>query len=242
MIAVMVALQAMAGHFWGIKTGLGAKYHERRQRWRKSDCPRRYAESGIEWKFFVGVPLTDGRSLQGHNQGAYATEEETRLAHNIIAENRKHGDMHILPMRDQYMDISNKLIGIMAYGYWFTNATFIGAHDDEYCLDAKKTLALASHTEGQLLYGGHYKWTGTEYEGMTGPSGMVAPYFNGYALFLERELVRYAIIRNWDKVVLHQEYGTSADDANMGKWVALAKQKYGLNVKLVQDLISDEVG
>ena len=91
------------------------------------------------------------------------------MAQGILAEDSEHHDIRVVPMRDQYMDLSNKVISIMAYGYWFTNASFIGTHDDEYCLKVDQLPALALHEEGQLLYGGQHQWTGLEYKSMTGP-------------------------------------------------------------------------
>ena len=234
---------AEPGHFWGIKTGLGPKYLERRQRWRQSGCADRYRDAGIAYRFFVGAPLQEGHSLHGHNQGGVATKAATQIAEALLAEAERHGDMVVLPLRDVYMDLSHKTLSIMRYGYRRTNASFIGTHDDEYCLKIPAVRAIegAERQHGQLLYAGNYLWAGTEYKSMTGPSNWTAPYFSGHGYFLERRLVKLAVIRNWDEAVLHQRYGTTADDANMGKWVKLAIDKYDVRVKMAEKRILEEV-
>jgi hypothetical protein len=243
LLAAGAAVPTPATFFFGIKSGVSDKYAERRNRWRASDCSDQYAAAGIAWKFFVGAPLDDGHTLFAHQQGAPATETEAQRAVQLRNENAVHGDMRIIPWRDQYMDVSYKLVDQMAYGYWFTNATFIGTHDDEYCLDVPKlrTLAATKLPRDQLLYAGNYMFSGTEYAMMKGPTGVTAPFFSGWAYFLQRELVDYAVIRSWDRAVLHQDYGTSSDDANMGKWVAHAVDAYGIRVKMAQAKIVTEI-
>lgn len=233
MLLAVALHSAVAFQFWGIKSGVSEVYRQRRQDWRSSECAKRYERLNIRWKFFVGVPLDKGKLLDGRSQSAFASDQEVADANALVNENKEFGDLHVLPMRDLYMDNSNKLIGIIAYGYWFTNASFIGAHDDEYCLTPEIiTMASTAHHTAPYVYGGHYLWKGDEYTQMRGRNGMRSPFFNGMALFLSRELVKHAIIENWDDVVLYLEYGTSADDANMGKWVTRAMHRRGIRVKM----------
>ena len=241
LLAAGAAVPTPPTFFFGIKSGVGEKYIEKRQRWRDSGCSNRYAAAGIAWKFFVGAPLDDGHALHGHNQSGVATEREARIAARLRAENARYGDMHALSMRDQYMDLSYKTIEIMTFGFWFTNASFIGTHDDEFCLNVPKVLERAATKlpMNQLLYAGNRMWSGLN--GAKGRLGMVAPYFSGWAYFLQRDLVRYAIIKSRDWAVLHQDYGTASEDANMGKWVAHAIEEYGIRVKMADMIIVTEI-
>lgn len=231
-----------ASIFFGIKSGVSQKYFENRQRWRESDCPSRYAAAGITWKFFVGVPLDENHTLHGHNQGGLATDFEADIVRRLRNESLAYKDLQALSFRDQYMDLSYKTIEIMTYGFWFTEASFIGTHDDEFCLDVPKVLKLMSTAlpQKQLLYAGHHLWSGSEDASMRGKSGTVAPYFSGWAYFLQRELVWYAIILSRDWAIFHQDYGTASEDSNMGKWVAHAENVYGIRVKMAQaDIVSE---
>jgi hypothetical protein len=61
------------------------------------------------YKFFVGVPVDSGHDLTHHNQAGLDTEHERTLEKLLEEEATQYGDLEILPMRDQYMDISNKV-------------------------------------------------------------------------------------------------------------------------------------
>jgi hypothetical protein len=70
---------------------------------RTADLPRRY-------KFFIGVPLDDDRVLTHHRQGGHDTVRERELEKLLLDEAVKEGDVELLPLRDQYMDLTNKVL------------------------------------------------------------------------------------------------------------------------------------
>lgn len=81
--------------------------------------------------------------------------------------------------------------------------------------------------------GGNYHWRGTEYESMKGVEGLIAPYFSGWCSFLSRELIGYIVGVDWAHTVMVGQYGTTADDANTGKWVKHAQDTHGIKVDFV---------
>lgn len=76
-----------------------------------------YADAKIGYKFFVGVPIDMGHQLTHHNQGGHDTPHERELEQSLEEEYNEFRDIELLPFRDQYMDITNKLLGILRYGY-----------------------------------------------------------------------------------------------------------------------------
>jgi hypothetical protein len=97
-------------------TFLLLRYRDRRVAWRNSGCLKLYADANIGYKFFVGVPIDDGHVLTYHNQGGHDTPNERDLQKSLEDEYNGYRDIELLPFRDQYMDISNKLLSIMRYG------------------------------------------------------------------------------------------------------------------------------
>jgi hypothetical protein len=87
---------------------------------------------------------------------------------------------------------------------------------------------------------GNYKWNGIEYKMMTGVNGLIAPYFSGWCSFLSRKLLEYIVETDWPHTVMVGQYGTTADDANTGKWVQYATEKHGVQVDFVsQGMVTD---
>ena len=206
---------------------------ERRQRVRR--CME---ASRTPYKFFVGVPLSKGHELLAHNQGGHNTAEEKRVELDLIAEQDAHGDIRALSMRDAYMNLPNKLLGVLTYAYYVSGAEYLVVHDDDYCLDGKALArALAKHRCcARHFYAGTHMWRGTEYASMRGPANMVAPYFSGgYGTILSRGLV-WNLVRpeTWLRHVMWGNYGTSADDCDLGKWVLMAKRMFNISVQMEQ--------
>jgi hypothetical protein len=87
---------------------------------------------------------------------------------------------------------------------------------------------------------GNYKWNGIEYKMMAGVNGLIAPYFSGWCSFLSRKLVEYIVETDWPHTVMVGQYGTTADDANTGKWVQYATEKHGVQVDFVsKEMVTD---
>lgn len=75
---------------------------------------------------------------------------------------------------------------------------------------------------------------------MKGVTGIIAPYFSGWCSFLSRRLVGLIVDTDWAHTVLVGQYGTTADDANTGKWVQYAQQQHGVEVDFVgQGMVTD---
>ena len=194
--------------------------------------------SSFPYRFFVGVPLSVGHELHAHNQGGHNTAEEKTIERDLAAEQDAHGDIYALPMRDTYMNLPNKLLGVLTYSYYVSGAAYLVVHDDDFCLDdAKLAHALTLHQCcKQHFYAGTYMFRGTEYTSMRGPANMVAPYYSGgYGTILSRSLV-WNLVRpeTWLRHVMWGNYGTSADDCDMGKWVLLAQRMFNISVQMEQ--------
>lgn len=225
--------------FFGVKSAPAGKYIARRATWRKSGCAEKYAAAGISFKFVIGVPMEPRHVLTNHDQGSKDTQSERDMAKALLAESDQFGDIHFINYRDQYMDLTNKLLGIFKYGFYHTTADYIGEHDDEYCLNPetlKKMIDGHNRAKpGQELYGGNYLWKGDEYKAMVGVAGMVSPYMSGWCSFLSRKIIGHIVDDDWAHTVLANQYGTQADDANTGKWVAYAQEHHGVDVDFRSD-------
>ena len=108
--------------------------------------------------------------------------------------------------RDQYMDLTNKLLGIFRHGYHHTQADYIGEHDDEYCVNPEVMKGMIdkhkSEHPDKEIYGGNYLWKGDEYKAMIGINGMISPYMSGWCSWLSRKLVGYIVVDDWANTVL----------------------------------------
>jgi len=220
--------------FIGIKSS--AHTAARRIAWRRSECAHIYQREGFQYRFFVGVPLSHNHQLWMYLQGRKDTEQERNLSKALMVEIHQHGDIHMVAMRDQYMDLSNKLLQLLRFGYK-TGTQYVMAHDDEYCaMPASVHAAIDTHRRrGGETYAGEYLWEkGNEYARMIGANGMMAPYFSGKISFVSRGLLKWIVTgRAWARNVLSGIYGTSSDDTNMGKWVKLAAIDGNLTVAFI---------
>jgi hypothetical protein len=206
---------------------------KRRTQLRNSSCFGAYRSHGVEYKFFIGAPLSRGHDLQAHNQGGIDTPEEQRIQRGIFKEHQTHKDIQAVPIRDTYMNLPNKLLHILWYAYYVSGAQYLVIHDDDYCMDPRAILSvIEEHVGPRELYAGTHKWNGTEYASMPGPARFIAPYFSGgYGTILSMGLVWHLVKPgNWLHNVMHAAYGTSADDNDLGKWVA----KANVSVHIVQ--------
>lgn len=237
--------------FFGVKAG--AHEYERRAKWRESDCAAYYKSHGIPWKFMVGRPMEKGHDLSSHNQGGVDTEWEQKIARELLEEQKNHSDMVILPMRDQYMALPDKLVNTLQYAWWHDPKTpYIGEHDIEYCVDIPKANQCVETFEASqrcpevhgddepcpqdkfhYLYAGTYMFKGTEYKSMRGAEGKGRPYFSGHAWFVSRNLVGIIIEENRAHTMLNGAYGSVSEDVDMGKWVAHANETHGARTSFV---------
>jgi len=223
--------------FLGIKSAPSDKYRKRREVWRNSDCPKKYRAANISYAFFMGMPLDPGHDLTGHNQGGLETAHERALEEELIAESATYEDIQFLMFRDVYMDLPNKLMGILSNIYYKSDSEYIGEHDDDYCVEPQVilvTIAEQKKSRNAELWIGAYLFKGDEYASMKGPNNMTAQYFSGNGAIMSRGLVKPIVVDNFPLVVQHGEYGTVSDDANLGKWVSFAVEKQNLTLDYVE--------
>ena len=76
---------------------------------------------------------------------------------------------------------------------------------------------------------------------MRGPHGEIAPFASGAALGVSRGLIKNIVVDNWDHSSMYHIYGTSSDDANLGKWILYAKQQNNLETEYVDGNIKYEI-
>ena len=71
----------------------------------------------------VGVPMDPkGHDLTKKSQSAKDTLHERQLATMLQEEVDQFGDINVLPMRDQYQDLTNKFLGVAQYAFFRTSA------------------------------------------------------------------------------------------------------------------------
>jgi len=234
--------------FIGIKSSPLANYRRRRDIWRNSTCAQRYRTAGVEYRFFVGRPLSTGNDRTAHIQGGKDPVEMREAEIALQEESEEFGDVEILAIRDTYMDLSHKLLALLRYGFQRSNARFVGVHDDEYCMDLDVAFNIieahdneTGEMRGSELYAGTYLWHGDEYESMKGPDGGKAPFMSGSGTIFSRGLLKYILEIDWTHSVLSAIYGTTSDDANGGKWVKYAQEKHGLHVDIRESQMVGDV-
>lgn len=169
-----------------------------------------------------------------------------------------HDQQAVKAMRDQYQVLGLKTLSIFRHGYERTSAAFVAKHDDEYCMSVPEALRVVDAfrrraaaaggadapagsggeggaDRGPHLYAGYHRWEGDEHAGMRGPTGLVAPYFSGGCYVLSRGLAGVVAVEDFAYSLFAGVYGTSSEDANMGKWILHARQTRGARVVYVAD-------
>eukprot|EP00930_Biecheleria_cincta_P059740 TRINITY_DN4546_c0_g1_i1.p1 TRINITY_DN4546_c0_g1~~TRINITY_DN4546_c0_g1_i1.p1 ORF type:complete len:309 (+),score=47.85 TRINITY_DN4546_c0_g1_i1:69-995(+) len=225
--------------FIGIKSAPKSEYRSRRDHLRSSGCLKSIKDAGFSYAFVMGVPMSSGHDLTGHDQGGRDTPEERKNEEALLKEIEEHGDILMLSMRDQYADLTDKLIGVFDFGVHHTNAQYIMEVDDDKCVVPSVLKEIIDNhrnsNKKSELWAGAYLFNGKEYESMKGPTGITAPYFSGNGCMLSRNLARTLIEDDHDHTMLFGIYGTTMDDANLGKWVKFAQEKHHVHVRFVQD-------
>lgn len=200
-------------------------------------CRPLYDRHGIKHIFAVGKPSYDSRPPDAHIQGQLATQEEIHASKELMRENDQYKDILITPNRDYYRDINEKLLSSLRYAV-DQGFDFILKTDDEYCVDigVVKELIRERRGNGQDdIYMGIYRFNGDEYESMKGSDGTIAPFMSGWTIGLTQNLANAIVGEGWVHSMLVAPYGTSSDDANLGKWVDWATRKYNMTVHHVVD-------
>jgi hypothetical protein len=206
-------------------SGSARKFAERRAQVRTSCFPK-IREAGVDVKFFVGRPshITPGSH---ESQGARATQEEIDDAEALLQESEEHGDIVIVPFRDMYRDLSDKVTHIFQRGVALGYDVVLKIDDDMCPSDMSHINAVTREMKPeQGYYIGQYEWAGSEYPGMIGPDGSTAKYMSGVCFLLSRVLSEKIFLEDEVHTMLFAPYGTDSDDANMGKWFDYAREKH----------------
>eukprot|EP00966_Prymnesium_polylepis_P263793 6094229-Prymnesium_polylepis.1 len=189
--------------------------------------------------FFVGQPALLPDNPHPHAQGVRSTADEAALAAALTAEVATHADVHIVNARDTYRTLSVKTIALFQWGLR-KGAHFIMKTDDDILINAipvVKQLAAWPTEEGIELYGGGHnnnEWQGNEYSQMKGADDSVAPYWNGGFYVLSASLARQIFDDDIAHTVLYMPYGSSSEDANMGKWMQHSERNHSMRVTHVK--------
>eukprot|EP00966_Prymnesium_polylepis_P030509 709997-Prymnesium_polylepis.1 len=67
---------------------------------------------------------------------------------------------------------------------------------------------------------------------MRGADGKATPFISGHVEVLSRRLACTICQEDFAHSLLKAPYGTSSDDANLGRWVAHAERSHALNVRV----------
>jgi hypothetical protein len=200
-------------------------------------CRPLYDKHGIKHMFAVGKPSYDSRPPDAHVQGQLPTPEEIRVSQELMRESEQYEDILVTPNRDYYRDINEKMLSSLRYAV-DQGFDFILKTDDEYCVDIDVVKELIKEKQGGSqddIYMGIYRFNGDEYDSMKGSDGTIAPFMSGWIIGLTRNLANAIVGEGWVHSMLVAPYGTSSDDANLGKWVDWATRKYNMTVQHVVD-------
>ena len=211
----------------------GASLKKQRDRHRQACFPH-YKSEGIPHKFVVGIPSTDDRWRAEKGQGILPTKEETNVSAMLLDEHERYGDIVVAPNRDYYRQKTEKILFVLRYGVE-SGADYIVKPDDDRCVN---TFALKrmtdkhekTHPFATEMYGGYNLFKGDEYNIMKGPHGEMAPFMSGPLVVVSRGLAETIVGPDWIYNVLYGSYGTSSDDANLGKMVAKTKERHNMSI------------
>jgi hypothetical protein len=186
--------------------------------------------------FAVGIPSDAEIEDPAIDTIQNPTPNEVNISKRIIAEQEKYGDLLVTLHKDYYIDLPEKRMAVLHYGFEHKCAYTIKV-DDEYCVDIPVVKKLiAKHEEenpNQDLYFGNYMFKGTEYKSMQGPHGEFRPYMSGHCNGASYGLSSYIVNQDWTHTVMRAHYGSSSEDVDMGFWVDYAIKRHNLQVKYV---------
>lgn len=198
----------------------------------RQNCFPIYKRYHIKALFVVARPSFDARAHDAHAQGQLGTKKQIEVSKALLNESLHFHDILLLQHRDYYRDMTDKMLAYMRYDYEHVKSMFVFKTDDEYCLNISTVLRIVKNKKAKEMYIGSYMFEGTEYENMKGPNGEIAPFMSGAVLGVSRGILK-SIMKDWTYSALYNIYGTSSDDANLGKWILYDK-------KLEVDYIIDE--
>ena len=203
-------------------------------------CGAAYARFGMPFGFYVGAPDLGPIGWEHRRkQGQRFPAVDVRVAEALSAETALHGDLVLDMVRDNYVDKTAKVDHIFRDGL-ASGAQYIVKSDDDQCVCPSRLLDVltelhAHRTADEEFYVGEHFWArGDEYSRMIGTDNKTVAPFMGRGYVLSRELARTIFEVDRTHTVLFQPYGTSSEDANVGKWVAHATRAHRLKVTMAR--------
>merc|ERR1711972_544978 len=172
-----------------------------------------------------------------NSQGQRATQMEADTAKQLQDESDRWGDIVIVPFRDTYRDLTDKVAFLFRYALQ-QGVDNVLKIDDDWCPDMNVVVPVCKQTKtSQARYVGQYLWNGDEYEIMKGRDGTKAKFMTGVGFILSAALARVMFYDDLVHTLLFAPYGTSSDDANIGKWYDYAVVKHP-SVQFSRDLVN----
>lgn len=204
-----------------------------RQEQRRTCWPLYKKHLGVKPLFVTGKPCFDSREADLHAQGQIATEVERNATSALVQESKFYNDMLVLPSRNysNSMTMSSKMLGYMHYAYFHEHLDeggYLFETDSKYCVNLEEGFRIIEKHErehcnsqarnrckAELYVAGNHLWHGTEHAIMQGSKGYVAP---GGVVGISSGLLKN-IVENWERNVLHLNYGPRSNDTNLRKRV-----------------------
>lgn len=179
-------------------------------------------------EFLIGRAPIQGGAGQ-HQWGTRATSSEIALEHRLQSESNRFGDIMRLPTLDVYDELPLKVLQLLSRGVDL-GYPFIMKMDDDQMLNAAGALsALAGRTSTAPLYAGRVLFEETPGVAPTlaqkGADETFKRYFDGSCYVLTSDLARLVAKGDVEHSVSYNMFGGTAEDVNMGHWVAYEDDK-----------------
>mmetsp|Transcript_15246 Transcript_15246/g.26046 ORF Transcript_15246/g.26046 Transcript_15246/m.26046 type:complete len:300 (+) Transcript_15246:88-987(+) len=102
--------------------------------------------SSCSIKFYIGQPNDISTQISLQIKGSFVSQSdpypafESQMADSIRRESIEHGNLVILPMRDTYRDLTNKVIFMMRHALEKERAQYVLKIDNDHCPDTRRLL------------------------------------------------------------------------------------------------------
>jgi len=191
--------------------------------------------SSCSIKFYIGQPNDISTQISLQIKGSFVSQSdpypafESQMADSIRRESIEHGNLVILPMRDTYRDLTNKVIFMMRHALEKERAQYVLKIDNDHCPDTRRLLEAitdsmrtTSSEEEDALYMGDFLFP---------RMGLDPPFFSGAAYVLSSALARAIFFDDdnggeGDAALWFISYGSYAEDLNVGRWYEQARARY----------------
>eukprot|EP00438_Fugacium_kawagutii_P021921 Skav207168 [mRNA] locus=scaffold573:519249:519935:- [translate_table: standard] len=207
-----------------------------RDQWRnKWQCGKQLQAAGIVYRFIVGWPIDENRSLSARPSRQVATDSETSQANQLRDESGVYQDFKFVHFPDTYLGLQSKTFALFKYGYSL-GASYIVKMDDDICVYASRLLIKINQHETQMNKGG----PPALYAGwklitkIPGINGVNTSYFSGLCYMLSQDLVGAIVEEQSMDAVLFAPYGSYDEDAQTGRWVSFVQKDHNISVNFME--------